>query len=63
MGTLLTGIFLLIMVGNIAPREIRVGYISSDPIIESPEDGLATLELAVIKLKQDKLLPDDLDIK
>ncbi len=46
-----------------SPTEIRAGVVSSDPMFGSVEEWLASLELAVDKLKKDQVVPDDLDFK
>ncbi len=55
----------LIMVQRVltVPDEIRVGFVSDDPIFGSLEDGLASLELAVIKLKEDNIVPHHMNFK
>ncbi len=44
-------------------KEIRVGFVSDEPKFLSTVDGLASLELAVGRLKQDRVVPEDVDFK
>ncbi len=44
-------------------KEIRVGFVSDDRTFLSTVDGLASLELAVGKLKEDRVVPEDVKFK
>ncbi len=44
-------------------KEIRVGFVSDEPIFLSMVDGLASLELAVGELKEDRVVPEDVEFK